>query len=353
MCGNHAWGQNMKKKDRSGTTIKDVARETNLAISTISKYMNGGTVRKKNQELIEAAVKKLNYFPNNTARWLRTSKTYRVGVIAGIVNSPHTSVILNEIEKKLRDHGYSVSFFSFDENLDKTKEYVEYMIANGVDGMLITIPGNTDGHLILPENLRVPVVTIEENSGIIQGDCVQTSCTQGAYEITEYLIKNGHSRIAVIEGRRNSLTASERMKGYFRAMEDYGIPVRPEYVVQGDYVYQGGYRGIHELWKLNEKPTAVFVTNYDMSMGAMEAIYDLEIRIPQQLSVAVFDDFELSVMVNPNLTSVRQPLVELADAACELLLRRMNGDESDYPKRIRLKPSCIYRESVQNLNSSQ
>lgn len=87
MCGNHAWGQNMKKKDRSGTTIKDVARETNLAISTISKYMNGGTVRKKNQELIEAAVKKLNYFPNNTARWLRTSKTYRVGVIAGIVTA--------------------------------------------------------------------------------------------------------------------------------------------------------------------------------------------------------------------------------------------------------------------------
>lgn len=272
----------------------------------------------KNQELIEAAVKKLNYFPNNTARWLRTSKTYRVGVIAGIVNSPHTSAILNEIEKKLRDHGYSVSFFSFDENLDKTKEYVEYMISNGVDGMLITIPGNTEGQLIFPENLRIPVVTIEENSGVIQGDCVQTSCTQGAYEITEHLIKNGHSSIAVIEGRRNSLTASERMKGYFRAMEDYGIPVRPEYVVQGDYIYQGGYLGI-----------------------------------PEQLSVVVFDDFELSVMVNPKLTSVRQPLAELADAACELLLRRMNGDESDYPKRIRLKPSCIYRESVQNLNSSQ
>ena len=136
----------------------------------------------KNQELIEAAVKKLNYFPNNTARWLRTSKTYRVGVIAGIVNSPHTSAILNEIEEKLRDHGYSVSFFSFDENLDKTKEYVEYMISNGVDGMLITIPGNTEGQLIFPENLRIPVVTIEENSGVIQGDCVQTSCTQGAYD---------------------------------------------------------------------------------------------------------------------------------------------------------------------------
>lgn len=125
----------------------------------------------KNQEFIEAAVKKLNYFPNNTARWLRTSKTYRVGVIAGIVNSPHTSAILNEIEKKLRDHGYSVSFFSFDENLDKTKEYVEYMISNGVDGMLITIPGNTEGQLIFPENLRIPVVTmrktVESYRGIV------------------------------------------------------------------------------------------------------------------------------------------------------------------------------------------
>lgn len=135
------------KKESGGATIKDVARETNLAISTISKYMNGGKVRKKNQELIEAAVRKLHYFPNNTARWLRTSRSYRIGVVSGIVNSPHTSSILNEIEKYLRNQGYSVSFFSFDinlidENLDKTKGYIRYMIENGMDGMLLTIPGD-------------------------------------------------------------------------------------------------------------------------------------------------------------------------------------------------------------------
>lgn len=340
----------MKRNENGGATIKDVARETNLAISTISKYMNGGKVRKKNQELIEAAVKKLNYVPNSTARWLRTSRTYRVGVIAGIVNSPHTSAILNEIEKNLRDRGYSVSFFSFDENLDTTREYMEYMLSNGVDGMLVTIPGNKEGPLFFPKDLDIPVVFIEENSGMVQGDCVQTSCTQGAYEITEHLINNGHSRIAVIEGHENSLTALERMRGYYRAMEDYGISVRQEYIVNGNYSYQGGYSGIHQLWSLNEKPTAVFSTNYDMSMGAMGAICDLGIRIPEELSFVVFDDFELSVMVRPKLTSVKQPIIELVNAACELLIRRMNGDNRDYPKRIRLKPSCIYRDSVRNLN---
>ncbi len=340
----------MEKKDSTGATIKDVARETNLAISTISKYINGGNVRKKNQDLIETAIKKLNYFPNNTARWLRTSKTYRVGLIDGIVNSPHTSAILDEIEKKLRDSGYFVSFFSFAENLDKTREYIEYMIANGVDGMIVSIPGNSRGPLTFPDDLNVPVVTLEENSGIVQGDCVQTNCTFGAYEITEHLIKNGHTKIAVIEGCKNSLTAAERMRGYFRALEDYELPVHPEYIVQGNYNYSGGFQAIHELWKLKDKPTAVFSTNYDMSMGAMEAIYDLGIKIPEELSVVVFDDFELSDMVRPKLTSVRQPLVELADTACELLLRRMNGDVEDYPKRIRLKPSCIYRDSVRNLH---
>lgn len=340
----------MKKKESGGATIKDVARETNLAISTISKYMNGGKVRKKNQELIDAAVQKLHYFPNNTARWLRTSKTYRVGVIAGIVDSPHTSAILNAIERKLRDQGYSTSFFSFDQNLEKTDTYVKYMLENGVDGMLITIPGNPGGSLQLPDEMEVPVVIIEENSGVIQGDCVQTSCTVGAYEMTEHLIKNGHQKIAVIEGRGNSMTAEERMRGYYRAMEDYGIPVRSEYIVYGDYSYQGGYRGIHQLWKLEDRPTAVFSTNYDMSLGSMEAIYDLGIQIPEELSVVVFDDFELSVMVRPKLTSVRQPLEKVADAACSLLMRRMNGDYADYPKRVRLNPLCVYRDSVCDLN---
>lgn len=339
----------MKKKDSVGATIKDVARETGLAISTISKYMNGGTVREKNRKKIEEAVRRLNYVPNSSARGLRTKRTYRVGVITGVVNSPHTSAVISEVERKLREKGYTMLFFSYDGSLKKTEQYIEYMIETGMDGMLVTIPGNRAGSLVLPGSGTIPVVTMEENCGIVEGDCVQTNCIMGAYEIVEHLIKKGHTDIALVKGREFSMTAEERIRGYLRVMEDYGIPVKPEYVVRGDYTYQGGYRAVARLWNLKNRPTAVFVTNYDMSMGAMEAVRDLGIRIPEELSVVVFDDFELSVMVRPKLTSVRQPLTELADAACELLIQRMNGDYSNYPRRIRLKPQCIYRDSVRDL----
>lgn len=339
----------MKKKENTGATIKDVARETHLAISTISKYMNGGSVREKNREKIEEAIRRLNYVPNSSARGLRTRKTYRVGVITGAVENPHTSAILSEVEKKLREKGYTMLFFSYDGSIKKAGQYIEYMIEMGMDGLLLTIPQSKAKHLTLPQNMQIPVVSMEENTIFLEGDCVQTSCTVGAYEIVEHLIRRGHRKIALIKGKEASMTAEERITGYYRVMEDYGIPVQKEFIVCGNYTYGGGCQAIKKLWGLHEKPTAVFISNYDMSMGAMEAVRDLEIRIPEELSIVTFDDFELSVLVRPKLTSVRQPLVKLADSACDLLIRRMNGDYSNYPQRIRLKPECIYRDSVRGI----
>ena len=108
---------------------------------------------------------------------------------------------------------------------------------------------------------------------------------------------------------------------------------------------------MQKLWNLPERPTAVFSANYTLCLGIYEAIYSLGIRIPEDLSVVSFDDFELSMLLSPQLTAVRQPLNGLAEQACDLLLRRMNGDYSDFPRTIRLKPECIYRDSVRNLFS--
>ena len=159
-------------------------------------------------------------------------------------------------------------------------------------------------------------------------------------------MKSGHRKIAVIQGPEYQLTARERMRGYLRVHEDYELPVCSDYLVQGDFTYKAGYEGICRLWELEVRPTAVFVTNYEMCLGAMAAVHRLDIRIPQELSVVSFDDFELSVMVRPKLTTVRQPLVEMADRACEILLRRMDSDYQDFPRKLRLKPEFICRDSV-------
>lgn len=332
-----------------GATIKDVAKETNLAISTISKYMNGGQVREKNRELIEAAIRKLNYSPNNTARGLRTSKTYRVGLMTGTANSPHTAAILNAIEQKMRDLGYSLMFVSGELSEQRTKEYVDHMVENGVDGMIITAIGMNMEDLQSANEKKIPIISIEECNDVQKSDCVRVDCAGGAYEIVEYLIEMGHKKIAIINGPESRLTAQERKRGYQRVLEDYAFELDPRYMIQGNFESKSGNEGIRKLWALEDRPTAVFVTSYDMCIGAMEAVYDLGISVPDELSIVTFDDFELSVMVNPKLTAVRQPLKELADAACELLVRRMNDDYSDAPRQIRLKPECIYRNSVAQL----
>ncbi len=327
-------------------TIKDVAKETNLAISTISKFMNGGTVRIENQKLIEEAILKLGYSPNRSARGLRTSKTYMVGLITGRVNSPHTAAIISEIEKKFRSLGYSVTFATHEENGMQAKDYVDYMVERGVDGLISTPIGSGRDYLKGAVEKEIPVLLLEERCGDMQTDCVQVDCCGGAYYMVEHLVESGHRKIAIIKGPEDKMTSKERLKGYLRVLEDYELPVRQEYLVPGDYKYKSGYEGILKLWQLKDRPTALFVSNYDMCLGAMAAVHNLDIRVPEELSVVSFDDFELSVMVRPKLTTIRQPLERMADVACNLLYRRMQGDYSDFPRKIRLKPECIYRDSV-------
>ena len=333
-----------------GVTIKDVAKEANVAISTISKYLNGGKVRRKNKEAIEAAIRKLNYSPNTAARGLRTSRTYRVGLLTGTGDNPHTSKLLDEIERRMWSQGYSLIYLNTECGTKETvREYMDIVVGAGVDGIIVTASGNSEDCLRRAYECGIPVVIMEECYTDMEMDCVQVDCAGGSYQAMEYLINAGHRDIAVVCGPEKYVTASERLRGYLRVIEDYGLPVREEYFVDGSFKYDGGYECIKKIWALPKRPTAVFITNYVMCMGAMEAVYELGIRIPEDLSVVTFDDFELSLIVRPKLTAVKQPLKELADEVCRILLQRMNGDYTDFPRKIRLKPTFIERDSVRKI----
>ena len=217
----------------------------------------------------------------------------------------------------MRAHGYSLTFMSGDKYKDHVNKFVPHMLRSGIDGLIIT----------------------------------SFSLNQDICSAVEHLIKMGHQKIALVTGSPASYTACERKKGYLRALEDYDIPVNPDYIIAENYANDFGYQAMQKLWNLPERPTAVFSANYTLCLGIYEAIYSLGIRIPEDLSVVSFDDFELSILLSPQLTAVRQPLADLAEQACDLLLRRMNGDYCDFPRTIRLKPECIYRDSVRNLFS--
>lgn len=219
--------------------------------------------------------------------------------MTGAIRNPHVAGIVSEIEKSLKEKGYALSFASHDDRGELAGKYVDYLVEKGVDGLIIN-PVRTDvDYLEKAREQKIPVVVLEESFGLGKVDCVQVDCAGGAYEL-----------------------------------------------VEGDFTYKSGYEGIRYLWGLKDRPTAVFVTNYEMYLGAMAAIHRLDIRIPQELSVVSFDDFQLSVMVRPKLTTVRQPLVEMADRACEILLRRMDRDFRNFPRKLRLKPEFLCRDSV-------
>ena len=189
---------------------------------------------------------------------------------------------------------------------------------------------------------------LEDTYGIRTIDMVQTDCASVSYQIVEELIQNGHQKIGIICGSRYATTAKERLTGYLRVMEDYEIPLRKEYLIEGNYDYASGYEGIHKIRQLPDPPTAVFITNYHMSVGALTAVNQMKIRVPDDLSLAAFDDMELCSIVRPGLTAVRQPLKEMMKAACDILEKRVHGDYSDFPARVSLKATIVNRDSIKD-----
>lgn len=331
-------------------TIKDVAQETKLSISTISKYINGGAVLEKNRIKIENAIAKLGYSPNSMARSLRTSKSYMVGIITGVMDNPHISHVIDMTEKLLRVKGYSVSFVCLDDNSKHAKDHIQYMINRGIDGWIVFPFYGDKECLDIINDYNIPVIALEESYKNLNCDYVQVNCADGAYHIVEYLLSLNHRKIAIINGPQDQLTARERFRGYLRAIQDYNLMASEEYIVEGDFTYKSGYEGIHSLWQKTEKPTAVFVTNYNMAIGAISAIHELDIKIPEELSFVSFDDYELSKLVNPQLTTVMQPIEELAEKTTELLIKRMENDYTDFPQIIRLAPQYNYRKSAKFLH---
>ncbi len=331
-------------------TIKDVARETNLAISTISKYMNGGKVRPENKKLIEQAILKLGYRPNDNARGLRTAKTYTIGVLIDSLGSQYFAKITQMIEKILKKEGYSILVCCHKDNAAGAGKAVEFLVSKQVDGIIIEPVADEDDYAVPIFENKIPLVAIDRALGRMKSDRVMSNSAFGAYQATEYLIQNGHQKIAIITGtsENNSglLAAKERYRGFLRAMEDYELPLQKEYILEGDFTFESGYECMQKLWKLKKHPTSLFISNYNMCLGAMTAIHNMKVNIPEELSLITFDDLEFSVISNPALTAIRQPMEKIAEKTVELLLRRIEGDYTDYPQNIKLTTELIVRDSV-------
>ena len=343
---------------KSGITIKDVASETGLAISTISKYMNGGNVREENRSVIEEAVKRLGYRPNKAARGLRNAKTYTVGLVINYQESVFFSKMAAYLEQDLQQQGYSLIIAGHQGKARKLKEDIRFLIDEQIDGCIVAALESEGDFLRAFDEAGIPVLVLDgmKCSNEAHYDSVMSNGAKGAYDAVEHLINKGHKDIAVIAGAElddNKVMAnSDRLRGYERAFEDYGLKVNDKFVLGGNYRYQSGYEKMHELWKQKTKPTAVFIINYNMALGAMAAIHELGITIPEELSFVMFDDMEFSKINKPRITAVRQPIEAIAKKAVSILTKRMNNDWIGFPQQVRMSTEFNERNSVKERTES-
>ena len=332
-------------------TMKDIARRTGLGLATISSYFNGGNVREKNRIKIEEAIEELHYEVNEVARGLKTNATRTIGVVIPELNNTFCAEIITGMEDVLRSHGYATIVCDCRTDKKLEREAVEFLIRRRVDG-IINMPVDEEGnHLKRFQKTGKPIVLIDRKLQGINCDSVLVDNKRAAEDAVRYFIERGHQNIGIIGGPEEVFTAQERMAGYYKALESAGIPVSESLIWHGDYTIQGGVRGLEELVQNNPEMTAVFVTNYEMTMGAMIGVNELGIRIPEQLSMIGFDNLQFARACNPKLTIVAQPTDGIAKEVAKVMLDRLEntGEASGELFSEKLETEIIAGKSVRVL----
>lgn len=329
-------------------TMKDIARQTGLGLATISRYLNGGKVKEQNRKAIETAISELDFTVNEFARSLKTSKSKTIGVIIPELNSTFVATIITIIEDILRKSGYGVIICDCNTNEELEKEAVHFLVRKNVDG-IINMPVGKDGsHLTPAFEKDIPVVLFDRTIRSLEKsvDSIVVDNVQAAETATRCLIDNGHRKIGIIVGPGDVYTSHQRLIGYKQAFEKSGLEYDSSFISFGEYTVHGGHESINKLLAAHSDMTAVFVTNYEMTLGAIIAINEAGIKLPNELSVIGFDNLELSKVVKPRLTIITQPLEEIGEQAAAKMLDRLSGNREPAQGVITLPTRLEPGESV-------
>lgn len=332
-------------------TIVDVAKRAGVSVGTVSRYINGYKLRDGNRKLIEAAITELGFRPSMFGAALRTQRSMTVGVLIGSLTDIYATSIAKALETELWKRRYSIILCDCESDALQQRQRLAFLRDRQVDGLVLFPYGweecLAEFRSLMAEGL--PMVVVDGEMPGLTADRVSVDNKAASFRATEKFVHLGHTAIAIITGRPDESNARERLRGYTDALQTYGLPVRPEWVKHGDYSYGSGYRAARELLQGRDRPTALFVVNYGMTIGAMMAINELDVSIPADLSVIGFDHFEMFDIIKPPLTVIEQPTSKLGRTAAQLLLKRLGGDRSGFPENREINTRMLIRGSLQQL----
>ena len=258
--------------------------------------------------------------------------------------------IVSVIERILQEQGYSVIICDSQNNLEQEARSVEFLLSKQVDGIINIPMGNSSSHLAPAVERQIPILLLDRPLDKLNDvvSCVLIDNQRAARMAVRLLLDAGHRSIGVVVGPAGVYTAEMRLKGYREALEEYGIPFEERLVARASLTVEGGYRQMRRLLKESKDMTAVFVTNYEMTLGALIALNKEGVQIPQELSIVGFDNImDLSRVFRPSLTIVSQPMEQIGIQAARLMLERLSGDASAAPMTVTLSATLREGASIQ------
>lgn len=345
-------------------TIKEVAKKAGVSIATVSYVINKSRrVNPETARRIRQAIQELNYHPSRIAQSLVTKTTQILSVLISDITDPFFATIVRGIEDVAVKAGYIVMVCNNDEDSSKTKRYLEILSRHRVDGVIISPASGIEDLKATLEEIGAPIVFVNRRSQVMAADVVENDNELGAYLAIRHLLDLGHTRIGIIMGSTAVTTYADRLAGCYRALNEAGVTIDPALIKSEGFHPDSGYRLAFELFQASPKPSAVFVGSGRLNRGAYQALQEMGLKIPEQLSLIAFDDTEWAPLVTPPLTTIHQDTYRIGQVAAQILLERIkNQNNSLWPddeqpmkkdipfQHIKLEPRLVIRSSTKPYN---
>ena len=339
----------------SSATIRDVANRAGVSIKTVSRVLNSEPfVKSSTQDKVLSAIDDLGYVASLSARRLASGQSYTIGLIFHNASWHYTQDVLKGVIETARGSGYSTLLHPCDicNNLD-TKDVLNLVHQRVVDGLIFTPPADNATEVIHElQQMEVPFVRLTPQDRDSSLPYVTATDKQGAFEMTNYLIGLGHHRIGFIRGPLDQRAGHDRFEGYKNALSEAGIMLDKDIVSNGDDHFKTGFQATQDLLDSDPMLTAIFCNNDEMAAGSISSVFEAGMNVPEDMSIAGFDDIPLASQIWPPLTTVKQPIYQIAEIATNLLIQLLKGEDTMEIKN-EVETALVIRKSTAAIAAHQ
>lgn len=325
-------------------TIQEVAKYAGVSVGSVSRYLNGHKLRPDNTKKIEEAIHALDYKENFFAKGLKSNETHSIGLLMNNMQSNFSASLVARIDDVLEKEGYTILLSNYRDDPNRIEQKIAFFKSRAVDGLIIVGAEQSWPQLECLKNCDIPVISIITPLDYSQTDSIIVDNRASTEKVISRMLSLSHERIGVIVAPQTDYVARERFLGILDAFETQNKLLSESNIYYGDYSKDSGKRGMAYL--LSQEVSAVFVCNYNMSLGALQTIHEKQLVIGKDISFASYDYFDASDIFYPKLTVIKQPIKEIGTLAVERLLEKIRNKNQLQGQIFTLKNDVLWHDSI-------